>query len=632
MFSIKKSLLGVGLALSLLSWTGEVSASCLEQIRWKPGTFQVSYSGSQLEDVLRELLERHNGLQMVFRVDPPVEVYQEFANVSFSRAFAVLMEQYELDCKYDAARQIVTVMNRGKEELTKRRIYTPKSISVSKIRLALARMGVRPSRQTMRQDPTTNTLLLEGRSTEVDELHKLIKDIDEALEKRQAAAYEERRRRNQEQLWDVSEGKLKIEQVKLHYASVGQTTTKFQGETVTLPGIEESLKAFFKGLEVQGSANNTKTPAIAGVYSPKISIDKRTNSVIVQGLESDVQEITKFIEKLDQPTPLVELEVMIVDGSAADTQTFGSALGVNKLVGQNAQDIANASNVVSGTTTDLATVNQLSLSARTSSATVKSGVAQLAAMGTQGLGIGFLFQGTRELLDATLTALVSDSRVQTVASPRVVTLNNLPAKITNSTNLNIVVTTTDGTKSDLKTLTGGVTLEITPSLIEPRAGDRKTYGLDPDDHLVRLAISAENSSVGSYTSTSSSVSVDTQKVVTNVVMPDRGTYIMGGLFSSVRSEQDDGVPLLKDIPLVGNLFKYQNSSDTKKETIFIITPTVHSLGQVIAHTQSRSRSADWEFLEMERRAYREGQRRLRNESHLLPRNPGQYAPVMAEDE
>ncbi len=106
--------------------------------------------------------------------------------------------------------------------------------------------------------------------------------------------------------------------------------------------------------------------------------------------------------------------------------------------------------------------------------------------------------------------------------------------------------------------------EITPSIVPAVA-----IG---EGNLIRLNLNAINSAPGA--DVFGQIDVRSQEVQTEVLVPNGGTYIIGGLFDDTRREQESGVPGLKDIPVVGRLFKENTANSALSETIFFITPRI----------------------------------------------------------
>ena len=124
----------------------------------------------------------------------------------------------------------------------------------------------------------------------------------------------------------------------------------------------------------------------------------------------------------------------------------------------------------------------------------------------------------------------------------------------------------------------GVLLTVKPSIY---SGDR----IDLD--VVQEVSAAQTTQTG----VSSSPTIATRKVETRLTLEHGATVLLGGLISSDRSDGDGGVPGLKDIPLVGNLFKRQTRKDTRRELIVLITPYIISDGQEATQITEAFRNA-----------------------------------------
>jgi type IV pilus assembly protein PilQ len=149
-----------------------------------------------------------------------------------------------------------------------------------------------------------------------------------------------------------------------------------------------------------------------------------------------------------------------------------------------------------------------------------------------------------------------------------VTLDNITARITRSQNLYVQVDTVNPSGGyggvGLQEIQTGLTLEITPSVVPAQS--------DHEQSLVRLNLRAENSAPG--TGSFGQIDVNSQEVQTNVLVPDSDTFVIGGLFDDSQINSESGVPYLKDIPLLGALFRDTKSQKSLGETIFFITPRI----------------------------------------------------------
>ena len=167
-----------------------------------------------------------------------------------------------------------------------------------------------------------------------------------------------------------------------------------------------------------------------------------------------------------------------------------------------------------------------------------------------------------------MQALESKDRARILSAPKLVTLDNITARITRSQNIYVQVNTVSPAGGyggvGLQEIQTGLTLEITPSIV-PAQSDR-------DQSLVRLNLRAENSAPG--TGSFGQIDVNSQEVQTNVLVPDSDTFVIGGLFDDSNINSDSGVPYLKDIPILGALFSNTKNQKSLGETIFFITPRI----------------------------------------------------------
>jgi type IV pilus assembly protein PilQ len=210
-----------------------------------------------------------------------------------------------------------------------------------------------------------------------------------------------------------------------------------------------------------------------------------------------------------------------------------------------------------------------------------------------------VIRGAEGVLQAQLQALASDDRARVLSAPRLVTLDNITARITRSQNIYVQVDTRNeqggGTGAvGLQEIQTGLTLEITPSIVPAQT--------DQNAGFVRLNLRAENSAPGA--GVFGQIDVRSQEVQTNVLVPDGATFVIGGLFDDAQIATEAGVPGLKDIPLLGALFKNTNTTKSLGETIFFITPRVVDEREVLQNDIAVKVGSE-EYIRRERRTLSE---------------------------
>jgi len=192
-------------------------------------------------------------------------------------------------------------------------------------------------------------------------------------------------------------------------------------------------------------------------------------------------------------------------------------------------------------------------------------------LGLQPGGLSVNFLNSASQIKASLNAMVSNKKGKILSTPRIMARNGEQASISvgdqvpiitsQLSNANTQVAGTSGTLQTIQYLPTGVILKVKPVI---HSGNR-----------IELEVSQEVSSASvTNTGVSSSPTISTRKVDTKLSIRDGATVLLGGLMQSNDSKNDTGVPFLKDIPGLGQLFRTNNDSLQKTELIVLITPYI----------------------------------------------------------
>ncbi len=277
--------------------------------------------------------------------------------------------------------------------------------------------------------------------------------------------------------------------------------------------------------------------------------DNRTNAVIIRDLPGNLKRATTHLETVDLKTPQVEIEARIVEANSNFTRQLGVQWGGRYASGN---DVITGSNLLPSSAGDRKyAVNLPSTSA------------------TSGLGVVLGNITNNLLLDLELTAAESRGDLKIISRPRISTLNNKAATIhsglTFRVKLNQAATTGEVTAatsnvSGLEEIKTGIDLTVIPTIT-------------PDGNII-LDIDT-NKSDPDYTHTVDGIPGVTEKSAsTNVMIGDGETVVIGGLYKSTETTQNDKVPLLSRIPVLGVLFKSDSATRTKEELLVFITPRI----------------------------------------------------------
>ncbi len=278
----------------------------------------------------------------------------------------------------------------------------------------------------------------------------------------------------------------------------------------------------------------------------KILKDTRTNSLIVKDTSEVIEKVKKIIELLDTQTPQVLIESKIVEVVERFTKEIGLENGLS--FGYDAIG-------------DPTSVGDFSRSTGGVSPSFAFSTAPSLERGIFGLTVG---KFNRLLnLDFQLNLMESEEKAKIISSPKVITKNNVKAEITqdeNSYYLSTVIanntTTATWTPQQAK-----LNLAVTPQVT--------------NEGSISLEVSVQKDSLGAQIAQNQPRS-ETKRVIKTQVLVDNGaTVVVGGIYTYTNTESHSGIPFLKDIPLVGWLFRTQYNPQTeKKELIIFLTPRI----------------------------------------------------------
>ncbi|MDR7094432.1 type IV pilus secretin PilQ [Hydrogenophaga laconesensis] len=303
-----------------------------------------------------------------------------------------------------------------------------------------------------------------------------------------------------------------------------------------------------------GSSSGTSNTASARILSERGSVisEPRTNQLFVTDIPSRLEQVQDLIRRLDIPIRQVMIEARIVEAD----DTFGKSLGVRLGGGVRGFGVGSVNgNQVQGnfgstygavtTAPTLTSAPFVNLPANPSSAQAAS------------YALSLFSPNASRFLSLEISALESDGKGRIVSSPRVVTADQVKALIEQGTEFPYQTATSSGAtaiafrKANLK-------LEVTPQIT-------------PEGNII-LDLDINKDSRGE--STPDGIAINTKHVQTQVLVENGGTVVIGGIFEQTERDEVNKVPLLGDLPAVGNLFKSRNRIANKSELLIFITPRV----------------------------------------------------------
>jgi type IV pilus assembly protein PilQ len=299
-----------------------------------------------------------------------------------------------------------------------------------------------------------------------------------------------------------------------------------------------------------------------------VETDGRSNTLIITDVKENIDAIRQLVTLLDQPEPQVEIETRIVIASRSFSRDLGvqlNALAINTTTGGTAGfGTAPGSPLAGGTGGGANTIGLRP-------AGIPQGILNPSgALGANlpntviGLTTGMI--GTAQI-SALITAAESRGTARTVATPRVTALNNRKAEISSGQQIPVTTPQTGagGSGGVLVFTTTFVSvplrLEVTPQIT--------------DAGTVVLHVIAENNSVNTAIAINGTPGIDTQRMETEVLVPNGGTTVVGGVLGDQESETQNRTPGVASLPIIGNLFKRKGVSRQSSEILFFITPRIY---------------------------------------------------------
>ena len=290
--------------------------------------------------------------------------------------------------------------------------------------------------------------------------------------------------------------------------------------------------------------------------------EARTNQLFVTDIPSKLEQVQHLIAKLDIPSRQVLIEARIVEASDTFGRSLGIKLGGNDLRAQRGGDggygLSGDNRVAFGTSYS----NVIASSGAGGTADLNSNFVNLPALGQGGyspatFAVSIFSSAANRFLNLELSALEADGKGKVVSSPRVVTADQIKALIEQGTELPYQVASSSGATS-IAFRKANLKLEVTPQIT-------------PEGNII-LALDVNKDTVGQ--ATAAGFAINTKHIQTQVLVENGGTVVIGGIFELNETDSETKVPLLGDIPGVGNLFKTRSRISNKQEMLVFITPKV----------------------------------------------------------
>lgn len=313
----------------------------------------------------------------------------------------------------------------------------------------------------------------------------------------------------------------------------------------------------------QGSSASSLGDSVGSLLSPRgtVSIDPRTNTLIINDTSQKIDQIRKMIDLLDVSVKQVMIEARIVSASTDFTKEMGVKWGVLS------QGITNNSNLlVGGSDTTLWNLREPEKDSdlggykytieRPQNLNVDLGAT---SAGASRIAFG-LISLSDFMLDLELSAVQADGYGEVISTPRILTADKQTAKIESGTQVPYS-SSTGGLnpipKTEFKDIV--LSLDVTPSITP--------------DGKVQMALDVSKDSIAGVTP-QGQFYLNKNKLNTNVLVDNGETIVLGGIFEQENLNKQTKVPFLGDLPYIGKLFRRESKTDNKRELLIFVTPRI----------------------------------------------------------
>lgn len=366
---------------------------------------------------------------------------------------------------------------------------------------------------------------------------------------------------------------LVTEVIRVNYAKAADISEVIKSVRVIKQGQVGSGSAV-SGLNATETDKNSLLSARGSV-----TVDERTNSLLVQDISEKIKDLRLIIAKLDKPVRQVLIETRIVEANDNFSRELGARLGFQRITnaarplgskGSGIGDVISGGSVVGNSTiidsiADQADDPSAPLVFDRSTGTPGGLAVDLGASSISGSNpASYAFdifragKGYANLITLELSALESDGKGRIVSSPRLITSNQKEAKISQGQEIFISVPGGSGGSGTLEKIEAELTLIVTPQIT-------------PDDRVIMdVEITQDN-----LISVAAGASVIGTKQIETQVLADNGeTVVIGGIYKEDSSDGVTKVPLLGDVPILGNFFKKKSRTSNRTELLIFLTPKI----------------------------------------------------------
>ncbi|NBD96130.1 MAG: type IV pilus secretin PilQ [Gammaproteobacteria bacterium] len=321
-----------------------------------------------------------------------------------------------------------------------------------------------------------------------------------------------------------------------------------------------------------GGGDQAEGGGSTGLLSARgsVTIDQRTNTLLVNDTADRIDAVRELVNDLDRPVRQVLIESRIVIARSDFNHQLGVRFGVTGARQDSRGNLYTLASSNEGTDQMI----------RDGVANRRAGTGSSTPVGVPALSdrlnvnlpvanpagsLGFSVLAADMLLDLELSALESEGNGEIISTPRVITANQSEAYVLQG--VEIPYESTQGGAN-----AGAINVEFKEAILELRA----TPLITPDNRI-QLQLQVKQDTVGELFPNGRGgfiPSIDTRELSTRILVDNGQTVVLGGIFQEERSYQEQKVPVLGDVPVLGGLFRQRGTEDLKRELLIFVTPSI----------------------------------------------------------
>ncbi len=292
-----------------------------------------------------------------------------------------------------------------------------------------------------------------------------------------------------------------------------------------------------------------------------VKVDEHSNSLVISAMRDDLAKMLPIIEKIDKPTPQILIKANIVETSKNVARDLGIKWG-----GWTSGNLGGKESLIAtgGSGAPVGGIGSKGLGANFPAGTAVGDALTATPLGTLGLMFGTI---GGNLLEVELQALQKDSKLNILSSPSITTLDNQKAFTENGEKVpySTLDTTTSPPTRTVKFEDVVMRLEITPHVI--------------DGKNLKMIIVVKKDEVDPVRKVEGNPYIIKKQTQTVLIVKDGETIVISGLTKQRLADGDAGLPWLKDVPVLGYIFKADSKSDAMEEVLIFITPHILPVGK-----------------------------------------------------